>query len=442
MQFKKFVSAAMAASLSLMTFSFLPKLNVNAEESKGKIKVAAIETAYGADVWRELTKQFTEDTGVEVELIIDKQLEKVIGPSMQAGDFPDVIHLALNRKEALTEQFVNEHQVEELTDVLTMKIPGEEKTVQEKLLDGIISDSSSSNPYADGKTYLAPMFYAPCGLFYNEGLFEEKGWKLPETWDEMWELAETSEKEGISLFTYPSAGYFDALLFALMYEAGGQSFFFDATHYKEGAWDTEAGKKVFNVIEQLSKHTNPITPSQANQQDFTLNQQLVLDNKALFMPNGTWVVGEMAEAPRADGFKWGMMALPALEKGGDRYSFTFLEQAWMPKGAENKELGKEFISYLYSDKAAGIFAKHGAVQPIYGVDKLVSEDNKLFYQIYENGAKPAIGGFAPFKAVAGLDGVKKVFMEPIDALVSGTLTMDEYIKNIKDSTDVMRENME
>ena len=23
------------------------------------------------------------------------------------------------------------------------------------------------------------------------------------------------------------------------------------------------------------------------------------------MPNGTWIVGEMADAPRADGFKWG-----------------------------------------------------------------------------------------------------------------------------------------
>ena len=35
------------------------------------------------------------------------------------------------------------------------------------------------------------------------------------------------------------------------------------------------------------------------------------------MPNGTWIVGEMAEAPRADGFKWGMTALPAVKAGGD-----------------------------------------------------------------------------------------------------------------------------
>ena len=26
------------------------------------------------------------------------------------------------------------------------------------------------------------MFYGPCGLFYNAGLFEEKGWSLPTTY--------------------------------------------------------------------------------------------------------------------------------------------------------------------------------------------------------------------------------------------------------------------
>ncbi|WP_436714116.1 hypothetical protein, partial [Faecalibacterium prausnitzii] len=28
-------------------------------------------------------------------------------------------------------------------------------------------------PYGDGKTYLAPMFYSPCGLFYNAGRFQK-----------------------------------------------------------------------------------------------------------------------------------------------------------------------------------------------------------------------------------------------------------------------------
>ena len=63
------------------------------------------------------------------------------------------------------------------------------------------------------------------------------------------------------------------------------------------------------------------------------NQQLILDNKALFMPNGNWVIGEMADAPRADGFEWGFTALPAVEEGGERASYSFFEQILDAEGS-------------------------------------------------------------------------------------------------------------
>ena len=118
-----------------------------------------------------------------------------------------------------------------------------------------------------------------------------------------------------------------------MYAAGGSEFFDKATNYEEGIWETPEAQTCFDIVAKLAEYTNPITPAQANDQDFTQNQQLVLDNKAIFMPNGTWIVGEMADAPRADGFKWGMTALPAVKAGGDSYSYTWFEQAWIPSGA-------------------------------------------------------------------------------------------------------------
>ncbi len=143
----------------------------------------------------------------------------------------------------------------------------------------------------------------------------------------------------------------------------------------------------FDIVAKLASYTNPITPAQANDQDFTQNQQLVLDNKALFMPNGTWIVGEMAEAPRADGFEWGMTALPAVKAGGDGYSYTWFEQAWIPAGAEHQDAAKQFVAYLYSDEACKLFAESGAIQPVLGIADSLEGDNKMFYSIYDNGAK-------------------------------------------------------
>ena len=138
-----------------------------------KITVAAFEGGYGADLWKEVTAAYTEVTGVEVDLIIDKELENVIGPSMQGGEFPDVIHLATGRPAGLTEQFIKDNLITDITDVLSMTVPGESALVSDKIAGGF-TETALTNPYGDGKTYLAPMFYSPCGLFYNAGLLEEK----------------------------------------------------------------------------------------------------------------------------------------------------------------------------------------------------------------------------------------------------------------------------
>lgn len=403
------------------------------------ISVAAIETAYGSEMWQEVADAFTAQTGINVELTTDKNLEDVIGPSMQGGEYPDVIHLATGREAALTEQFIKGNMIADITDVLSMKVPGEDKLVSEKIAGGF-TETALTNPYSDGKTYLAPMFYSPCGLFYNAGLLEEKGWSVPTTWDEMWELGDKAKEEGISLFTYPTTGYFDAFFYALMYSVGGPEFFNAATNYEEGIWDTPEAQKCFDIVAKLATYTNPITPAQANDQDFTQNQQLVLDNKAIFMPNGTWIVGEMAEAPRAEGFKWGMTALPAVEAGGDSYSYTWFEQAWIPAGAENVDAAKQFIAFLYSDAACEAFAKAGAVQPVLNISDKLEGDNVMFYSIYDNGAKAAMGNFAAFTAIPGVE-IRPVFFDPVNSLVSGDITEEKWIEDVKAASDQMRANL-
>ena len=407
------------------------------------ITVAALASGYEEaypGMWQEVCDAFTAETGVKVNLICDKNLEDVIGPSMQGGDFPDVIHLATGREKGLTEQFIKDRNIAELTDVLSMTIPGESTKVSDKIVGGF-TDTSVTNPYGDGVTYLAPMFYSPCGLFYNAGLFEEKGWSVPATWDEMWELAEKAQAEGSYLFTYPTTGYFDAFLYALMYSVGGPDFFNNATSYAEGVWDTPEAQQCFDIIAKLASYTNPVTPAQANDQDFTQNQQLVLDNKALFMPNGTWIVGEMAEAPRADNFKWGMTALPAAKAGGNGASYCWLEQAWIPAGAPNLDAAKQFVAFLYSDAACAIFAKGGAVQPVPGITDNFEGDNKMFYSIYDNGADAAMGGFAAYNSVAGLGTVREVFLDPVNGLVDGSMTKDQWISDVKAASDQMRANI-
>ena len=403
------------------------------------IKVAAIETAYGSQVWVDVAAAFTAETGINVELITDKQLEDVISAPMQNGEFPDVVHLATGRPAGLTEQLVKQNALYPLTNMLSLTIPGETVKVSEKIAGGF-TDNNIVAPYGDGVTYMAPMFYSPCGLFYNAKLFEEKGWEVPTTWDEMWALGDLAAAEGIALFTYPTAGYYDAFMFALMNAIGGPEFFNAVTTYQEGAWDSAEGQALLEILDKLASYTHPNTPAQANNQDFTKNQLMVMTNDALFMPNGTWITGEMAGALETleNEFAWGMTAVPAA--GTAPYSFCWFEQAWIPAGAEHIAEAEQFVAFLYSDKAAEIFATAGAMQPILGIADMLEGENVMFYSIYDNGAKAAMGGFAAFGEIPGVD-VSGTFFAPIDSLVAGTITIEEYAELVKTNSALMRDNL-
>ena len=401
------------------------------------IKVAAIETAYGSQVWADVAAAFTAKTGINVELTTDKNLEDVLSGPMQNGEFPDVVHLATGRPAGLTEQLVKANALHPLTNMLSLTIPGEDVKVADKIAGGF-TDNNIVAPYGDGVTYMAPMFYSPCGLFYNAKLFEEKGWTVPTTWDEMWTLGDLAAAEGIALFTYPTAGYYDAFMFALMNAIGGPEFFNAITTYEEGAWDTENGKALLDILAKLATYTHPSTPAQANNQDFTKNQQMAMDGRALFMPNGTWITGEMADyAATLENFAWGMTAVPAA--GTAPYSFCWFEQAWIPAAAEHITEAEQFVAYLYSDEAAAIFASAGAMQPILGIADMLEGENVMFYSIYDNGAKAAMGGFAAFAEIPGVD-ISGTFFAPIDSLVAGTITIDEYAELVKTNSALMAES--
>ncbi|MBQ4065999.1 MAG: extracellular solute-binding protein, partial [Clostridia bacterium] len=180
---KRTLSFVLALILSLFSFGGCSRKD---DEEKNVLKVAVLESAYGSKMWENVAAAFEKQHGdITVELTAKKNLEDVISAQMKSGDWPDYVHLATGREAALTETLIKDEALEPLDDVLEMTVPGEDTTVADKLTEGF-TDTLATNPYGDGKIYLAPMFYSPCGLFYNAGLFEEKGWSVPKTWDEMW----------------------------------------------------------------------------------------------------------------------------------------------------------------------------------------------------------------------------------------------------------------
>ena len=64
----------------------------------------------------------------------------------------------------------------------------------------------------------------------------------------------------------------------------------------------------------------------------------------------------------------------------------------------------------------------------------------LIHIFYDNGAKAAMGNFASFTAIPGVE-VRTVFFDPVNSLVSGSMTEQEWIDGIKSASDQMRANI-
>lgn len=411
------------------------------EKEERTLKVAGLDGGYGTEHWKAVAEKFEDNNpGVTVELTLEKNIEDVLRPQIQAMNVPDIMYVSVGREGMMTETLIKEKAVMDITDLLSMEVPGESVTVGEKIIPGF-TDTLITNPYGDGKTYLAPLFYGPTGLFYNKTLFKDGGaYKLPGTFDELFALNDSAKANGSALFTYPTTGYFDAFFYALINEVGGAEVFNKAMTFDAETWKSPEMTKVFELVGELVKHNHVDTVAQANNEGFTKNQQLVLDNKALFIPNGTWLPGEMEKAPRAEGFEWGFSALPAVEDGGDRYSYTFFEQMYIPAGAKEADLAKEFMAYMYSDEAAKIiYEKSGAVMPVTTSSSFMPDNdpNKLYYSVYDDGAKAAMGGFQSAPAVEGVDLVSGtgILFGTINSVATGDKTVAQWQADVVEAVE-------
>lgn len=399
---------------------------------KRVLKFDSFSGGNGEEVFTELAKEFEkENKDVKVELRFEKELDKVLDKENAKGEYSDVVYYNLGQPSGYTEKQLNTKEVLDISDVY--------KNLKDRI-DPVYADSSVAKYYGDDKQYLLPLKTTPAGFFYNTELVGEgKKYALPTTWDEFFALGDKAKADGISLFTYPVKGYFDNTLNAMLGQSGGTDFLKDVLGYKNGVWESKEGKDVLDKIAKLVSPENGYlyadTVANANAKDgFTINQQAVIEGKALFMPNGDWIVGEMEKTTPETGFHWGLMPLPALEAGGDRYVASMTEQIYIPKQAKNVDDAKKFLEFIYSEKGAEIMLKHGNVVPVKGFNEVTAkmEDGytKEFFSVY-NDAKTVIGTFGPYDTTDMPDfNLKPTVFGPIDEIATGKKTADDWQKDL------------
>lgn len=453
---KKLIAVSMVSAMAITGLAGCGSKDDAKDEGKGDgktLKVAAFNGGNGEQIWKDIAAAFEKaNDGVKVELQVSSELDQDLTKNIKKKVYPDVVYYNLGQQSGFTENMLKENAIADITDVFDDELKG-------KMLDGIL-DGTNAQPYGDGKIYLAPIFYSPTGFWYNKNLFEgpDAKYTLPTTWDEFFALGDQAKKDGAALFTFPQAGYFDATMYTMLEQAGGMEFYNKALKYDADTWTSEAGKKVLDTLGKLvtPAYTQEDTVANANADGgFKINQQNVIDGKALFMPNGNWVMGEMA-ASTPDTFAWGMTPAPKWEGDTTQAVYMFTEQMWIPAEAENMDLAKEFIKFMYSDEVVDILLNNKTVDketkkeiaapvvaPVKGVvDKMAEGTTKDVYKA--SGAENVVsvtGTWATTKPIEGLD-LKKNVYKAVESINTGDMTVEEWQKQLVETWKKCAENLE
>ena len=410
-------------------------------ESKGsgegqKLSIAVFEGGYGPDYWNEIVDKFeAAHPGVTVDMQISPKICDIIRPQIVAGNVPDFISMNDNDQTGVITSLVKEKGLADLTDVFDG--PGlEDKTpLKDQVMDGVL-DTAKCSPYGDGKVYLAPFNAGPMGLVYNKTLFKENGWEAPVTWDDFFKLGDQAKEKGYALFTYAGIypGYMESMLWPVLASASGLDNLKDIASYKEGSFSKPEVLEVLNNIKKIADGGYLMEGTVSL--NHTQSQTDMMMNKALFIPNGNWLEGEMKDAPRAEGFEFGLCPAPVLKEGDTRYVMTSVEQFSIPKAAKNPELAKEFLRFLYTEesvklfaeKANGIYALKNATEWSQGI---VTDGVYNMNQVYDD-ATSMVFGWDAMPEGCKVDIVAPVF-NVITDVMNGKTSAEEWSSGVEDA---------
>ncbi len=357
-------------------------------------------------------------------------------PRFIAGEPPDVIDNS-GAGALDTAALVAEDELLDLAPLFAapaLDTPG--KTFGETLFPG----SQASGVFGGVQRYVN-IAYTVFGAWYSKTLFEEKGWVYPTTWDEMMALCETIKADGIAPWTYQGKyPYYVVfgLLEPLVHKLGGDAVWKKIDNLEDGAWEQPEILQALQMMQQL--HSNDYIMAGTEALTHTESQAEWLQNKAAFIPCGTWLENEMRSVT-PEGFEMVVGAVPAVDPEKAAWIGAEAGEPYMvPSNGKNPEAGMEFLRCLLSKESAKYFAKEvSAIMPVVGgtegievsaatksaLDAVAASGNNIY-------ARPLFGTwYSDINTEVG---------NSTGALMTGQIEPEEFIERVQEVANEVRED--
>ena len=287
-------------------------------------------------------------------------------------------------------------------------------------------------------------FFAGVGLMsYREDLLEKAGAKVPETWEEMLDVAakiKTDDQAAIALRAVPGQG-FNMFIFPMVMRAYGGTFFKDY----EGGDLTPAINSPENVeaLKIYTKLINEYGPAGAGNFNFAEVNAAAKNGQIAFAVEGTGIISQIVDPAQS---KFADVTGIALPPGGPagRSPAIGVHGMGIPANASNAEASAKFIEWAVSAetvakiamsesfpdftttsvaKNAEVVAKYAAIHPDFLTTRVAALDL-------------AIGHYRPL--IPEWPALGQAIGESVNAAINGLMTPEAALEQAEaDMRDIL-----
>ena len=308
---KKTLIFSIITIVSLMLFGCGPK---EAPDTKEVIELSYWTSGLGEEYIKETIKNF-EAKYPQYKVYYEASASSgAIANTFGYGANYDTVDLYMYAINGLQEKDIIEYG-ECLDDILSVPYENESIPLGEKILPRFRDAIKSS----DGKYHTLTYGGGWTGLAYNKNIIDGVKYQIPNTTDELIDLAGELDDNNITPFIhYTGGGYWMTVVNSWQIQYDGSDYYYNTflplnNGNEEPSLDVlvapDGRKAAMDVMEKL------VTPGYvyngSNALVFTDAQTLFLNDKAAMMVNGSWMVNEMKQH-LTDKQNFSMMPTPVI----------------------------------------------------------------------------------------------------------------------------------
>jgi raffinose/stachyose/melibiose transport system substrate-binding protein len=203
-----------------------------------------------------------------------------------------------------------------------------------------------------GAVYALPWTAQIFGIFSNDKIMKDLGLKVPDTWDQLIEMAPKIKQAGYVPVVWgnKARNVCPDFFLPLVTQNGGDVYALDDLTDPKVSWDSEPVKKALTLLDKLTKAG--VFVDGINGIDEQQGQQIAYQGKAAMLYTGSWMPATIdAQAPEDFVKNYSVHKVPALTVDGVHWTGDGSGEGWVVSAkSPNKDLAVEFVKYLLSDE--------------------------------------------------------------------------------------------